>query len=199
MKKLSAGAVALVLLLSAPLWGDPVAHSATSLSKSVKRALGLAKKADKRSKTALRRANAALARRGPTGPAGAPGVSGLPGKDGATGPTGPAGADGADGASGATGPTGATGSFDGAFTERSSETVAVGTPAGSTATAFAVCQAGETVVGGGYRLTNTPDDVVVIASRPDVAINGHQAWSATALRTANGAASNLFAYAICAS
>ena len=70
--------------------------------KAAKRALGVAKQADKRSKIAL----AAAQKTGPPGPRGQRGSEGL---DGAEGPRGPAGAKGADGPQGATGPQEPTG------------------------------------------------------------------------------------------
>ena len=197
MKKLSAALVAFALVLSAPLWGDPVAHSATSLSKQVKKALGVAKKADKRSKTALARANRALTQRGPTGPVGATGAHGLDGAPGATGPTGPAGSDGARGPTGVTGPTGPTGSF-GAVRVVNSEPLPVPTTAQGTAEVAASCAADERVVGGGHILTTSVDDVAIIASRAVVAPAAVDKWIVNVLRTTNGSATNVVAQAICA-
>jgi hypothetical protein len=83
--------LALCIALSGSAAADPVANGAASLTATVKKALGLAKKADRRSKRAL-----ALARKpGPTGPQGLPGGKG---DTGAPGPTGsiqgaPAGGD----------------------------------------------------------------------------------------------------------
>lgn len=75
--------LALCLAVTSPAWGDPVATTAASLGKSVKKALKLGKAADKRSKTALRRADEAKATAaqalakggavGPRGPQGEPG------------------------------------------------------------------------------------------------------------------------------
>lgn len=196
MKKSAAALTAAVLVFSAPFWGAPVAHSATSLTKQVKRALGLAKKADKRSKTALTRANRALAAGGPTGPAGPEGArgptgfTGAAGRQGPTGPTGPGGP---------TGPTGPTGSFDGAFTRRTASPKAVTTSSDASTVGDVVCLEGETVVGGGYMIEPPVDDVVPTTSRPasNATVEG---WQVSVLRTgAGGSAANLTVYAICAS
>src|SRR5215204_2889425 len=85
-------ALALVIALAVAM----PAAGATSPTKLIKQALGLSKKADKRSKQAL-----ALAKKG-----GTPGTNGTNGRDGSNGSNG---ANGADGAAGATGGTGATG------------------------------------------------------------------------------------------
>ena len=148
-------------------WGDPVAHSATSLSKTVKRALKLAKKADKRSKTALARANTALARGGPTGrPARSP-----------------------------------------RWSPASSAPVSVPLPAGNTAVAMATCQAGEKLVSGGWRLSNLLRNVTRVVDRPaDAAAAGAvpsegeapTAWRVVVIRTDDGTATELTAFAVCA-
>ena len=205
MKKLAAGAIAVSVALTAPLWGDPVAHSATSMSKQVARALGLAKKADKRSKTALSRANRALRVGGPTGPTGPRGATGEAGPSGPTGFTGATGRKGDEGPTGPIGPTGPrgptglTGSFDGAFTRRTSTPKAVTTSNGASTFGEALCLEGETVLGGGYAIEPQVDDVVPTISRPasGAVIEG---WYVDVRRTAaGGSATNLTVYAICAS
>ena len=105
-------AIACIALLAgtvSPAFGGPTAPAAVAKGlKTAKRALGIAKQADKRSKLAL----AAAQKTGPAGPRGQRGSEGL---DGAEGPRGPAGAKGATGPQGATGaqgeagPQGATG------------------------------------------------------------------------------------------
>jgi hypothetical protein len=67
--------LALCVALSGSAVADPIAQGAASLGANVKKALGLAKKADRRSKQALR-----LARR--PGPQGPPGERGLQGPSG---------------------------------------------------------------------------------------------------------------------
>ena len=98
-----------------PAMGGPTATGAAAGAlKTAKRALGLAKQADRRSRLALKRAKVP----GPAGPPGEPGPRGTEGFDGldgargpkgATGPQGVAGPPGAAGPQGATGPEGATG------------------------------------------------------------------------------------------
>jgi hypothetical protein len=127
---------ALIVLLAgtvSPAMGGPTTSAAAgSALKTAKRALGIAKQADRRSKLALKKAGTP----GPTGPAGVPGARGSEGFDGAdgargpkgaTGPMGPAGAKGATGAAGAKGATGA----DGAVGERGA--TGAGGPPGPTA------------------------------------------------------------------
>jgi collagen triple helix repeat protein len=106
--------ISLIVLLAgtvSPALGGPTPGraGAGALAKA-KRALGLAKQADKRSKLALKRAGTP----GPPGPPGAPGARGSEGFDGADGArgakgaTGPHGAIGPRGATGAEGPAGPT-------------------------------------------------------------------------------------------
>lgn len=107
--------IALIALLggivSPALGGPRTSAAAGSALKTAKRALGLAKQADRRSKLALTKAGVP----GPQGPPGARGAEGFDGQDGArgpkgaTGPIGPVGAAGATGPDGTTGPAGATG------------------------------------------------------------------------------------------
>jgi hypothetical protein len=101
---------ALVALLGgvvSPAMGGPTTSAAAgSAMKTAKRALGLAKKADRRSKLALKKAGVA----GPQGPQGPPGSRGAEGFDGDDGARGPKGATGPIGAIGATGPAGPTAS-----------------------------------------------------------------------------------------
>jgi hypothetical protein len=111
----------LVLLAgtASPAMGGPTAQGvAAGVLAKAKRALSLAKSADRRSKLALKKAGTP----GPQGPPGQPGSRGSEGFDGsdgargpkgATGPQGPAGAHGADGADGTDGAAGADGT-DGA-------------------------------------------------------------------------------------
>jgi hypothetical protein len=105
--------IALVVLLAgaaSPAFGGPSARRATGNAfATAKRALGIAKKADRRSKLALKKAG----QPGPPGPQGArgsEGFDGLDGRDGARGPKGDAGAAGARGATGPQGPAGPTAS-----------------------------------------------------------------------------------------
>jgi hypothetical protein len=101
--------IALVALLAgtvSPAMGGPTATGAAARAiTTAKRALGIAKQADRRSKLALKRAGTP----GPPGPPGARGSEGFDGTDGARGPKGDTGAQGPAGAKGATGSQGATG------------------------------------------------------------------------------------------
>ena len=85
--------LALCLALSGSALADPVADSAVTLASKVKKALGLAKKADKRSKRALLLAGQAgpQGETGARGPAGAQGPKGDTGLQGPQGDAGPAG------------------------------------------------------------------------------------------------------------
>jgi hypothetical protein len=74
--------LALCVGLSGSALAQPVAHGAASLSASVKKALRLAKAADKRSKQALAKARSGT---GPQGPAGPPGPATGPAGGGLTG------------------------------------------------------------------------------------------------------------------
>ncbi len=99
------GVFCIVLLAGtvSPAFGGPTATGgAAKALKTAKRAFGLAKQADKRSKLAL----AAAYKTGPPGPHGPRGSTGL---DGQEGPKGSKGVTGAAGPQGATGPAGATG------------------------------------------------------------------------------------------
>lgn len=86
-----AATVALVLaaLAAGPVVAQPVVSATTSATSAVKRALGLSKAADRRSKKAIRLARKAL--RPPS-----PGVIAPPGPAGERGPTGPTGPAGSD-------------------------------------------------------------------------------------------------------
>lgn len=101
--------IALVVLLAgtvSPAFGGPTASGAAiNALKTAKRALGVAKQADKRSKQALARTG----KPGPQGPPGPRGARGSEGFDGAQGERGPAGSKGATGPQGPAGATGATG------------------------------------------------------------------------------------------
>jgi hypothetical protein len=107
--------IALIVLLAgtvSPAMGGPTATGAVAgaLAKA-KRALSIAKQADKRSKLALRKAGSA----GPPGPPGPPGARGSEGFDGADGARGPkgdkgdAGPQGVPGLQGVAGPQGSPG------------------------------------------------------------------------------------------
>ncbi len=101
--------ITLVVLLAgtiSPAFGGPTATGAAANAlKTAKRALGVAKAADKRSKRALARAG----KPGPQGPAGPQGARGSEGFDGAPGERGPAGSKGATGSQGPAASAGATG------------------------------------------------------------------------------------------
>jgi hypothetical protein len=103
--------IAFAVLLAgtvSPAFGGPTATgAAASALKTAKRALGLAKQADRRSKLALARAG--KAKSGPQGPAGPQGARGSEGFDGMPGDRGPAGAKGATGPQGPAGPVGPVG------------------------------------------------------------------------------------------
>ena len=101
--------IALVALLAgtvSPAMGGPTATGAAARAlTTAKRALGIAKQADRRSKLALSKAGTP----GPPGPPGARGSEGFDGQDGARGPKGETGAQGPPGSKGATGPQGPVG------------------------------------------------------------------------------------------
>lgn len=77
--------LAVAVTTSVPAVADPVAESSGKVVKLLKRAIGLSKKATKRSRIALRTARRAQGQPGPQGPAG---------PKGDTGPQGPAGPQG---------------------------------------------------------------------------------------------------------
>jgi Collagen triple helix repeat (20 copies) len=94
--------IALLAGTASPAMGGPSAsRAAAGALLTAKRALGLAKRADRRSKLALKRAGTA----GPVGPPGPPGTRGSEGFDGSDGARGAKGATGPQGAIGPTGPT----------------------------------------------------------------------------------------------
>jgi hypothetical protein len=193
MKAMPIALLALVLAITSPAWGDPVAQSAASVASTAKKALRLAKSADKRSKRAAADARRALAAGGPAGPAG---------PRGATGPAGPAGANGANGAPGPAGPAGGFG----AVVTRWSEPTILTTENGQSATASAECGAGETLLSGGYRLSLLAPNVTILVNRPAdgdgaAPADGEPAtlWRVTAVRTsAGGAETELRTFAMCA-
>lgn len=139
---------------------------------------------------------------GPQGPQGPQGGGGAPGQQGATGPTGPAGA---TGPTGTTGPAGATN-----VTVRTAD---FSLPANTSTTLFAVCQSGETAVGGGgaFTATNgfaTPTSGEVItgsgpSERTEAVYLGDGATGPTAwaVSVMNGTASaqNVRSFVLCAS
>jgi hypothetical protein len=92
-----------------------VSDDAGKALKKAKEALGLARSADRKASSALRRANkvkslgGVAGPQGPPGPQGARGPEGFDGRDGDPGPAGPPGSAGATGPAGATGARGATG------------------------------------------------------------------------------------------
>ncbi|MEX2025123.1 MAG: hypothetical protein WD993_08640 [Thermoleophilaceae bacterium] len=107
--------VAVAVVASVPAVADPVAQSSGKVVKLIKRAIGLSKKANKRSRIALRVAKNAEGQpgpqgsAGPQGPQGPKGDAGAPGADGATGPEGPQGPQGDQGDQGDPGPAGPAG------------------------------------------------------------------------------------------
>ena len=104
--------VALIALLCgvvSPALGGPITSAAAGNAlTTAKRALGIAKRADRRSKRALKKAGIP-GPRGPEGPSGPRGAEGFDGDDGARGPKGATGSIGPMGAQGATGPDGPAG------------------------------------------------------------------------------------------
>ena len=92
-------------IVSPAMGGPTTSAAARSTLKTAKRALGLAKQADRRSKLALKKA----ATPGPPGPQGPPGSRGAEGFDGDDGARGAKGATGPIGPIGATGPGGPAG------------------------------------------------------------------------------------------
>jgi hypothetical protein len=95
-------ALVTVAVIGVPAAADPVATTAANLTKQVKSALGLAKKANKTANRALKRAGTP----GPAGPAGPAGAVGPTGAVGPAGPAGPAGGAGPAGPQGGQGPEG---------------------------------------------------------------------------------------------
>jgi hypothetical protein len=176
-----AATLALVLALTSPAWGAPVANLSASLKETARKALGLSKKADKRSRAALARASAALASSGP-GPQGPMGAQGPPGAKGDPClPTDPAcrGPQGAKGDKGdpclasdpaCRGPQGAPGSGTTNFVMRSAPMIHADcfqNCAGvRNLSSTANCMPGERATGGGVEPPSQYQDEVVTASRP---------------------------------
>ena len=109
--------IAMSGVLAATGAANPMAQTAASVAKSVKQALRIGKRADKKATTALKTARraekAAIAgSRGPAGPAGAQGDRGPQGTAGSDGTNGSKGATGATGATGVTGPQGSVGLWE---------------------------------------------------------------------------------------
>jgi hypothetical protein len=95
-------------VLAATGAADPVAQTAASVAKNVKKALRISKRADRKATSALKTARraekaAVVGSRGPTGP---------PGPQGERGSQGSAGTNGLTGATGATGPQGSVGLWE---------------------------------------------------------------------------------------
>jgi type II secretory pathway pseudopilin PulG len=132
--------ITLIALLAgtvSPALGGPTAsRAATGALAKAKRALGLAKQADRRSKLALKKAGTP----GPPGPPGAPGARGSEGFDGADGARGPKGATGPvgpAGADGAAGPTASRSVTSGAAVDVSSAATVIDLSSAPLATPFA--------------------------------------------------------------
>lgn len=117
-----AGLAVAVVALFVALGGTSLAAQTTVDGKA--NVAGLAKKADRHARTALRRANLALTTakssagpQGPQGPAGPKGDRGEKGATGSTGPTGPRGTTGAPGTAGTPGTPGEPGKDGAAATK----------------------------------------------------------------------------------
>jgi hypothetical protein len=130
------------------------------------------------------RARSALrGHRGPRGRTGAPGAAGAQGPAGATGPAGPAGSIGPPGntgpvgATGAKGPPGPPGSVF--WTQAYSEGPYTNVPAGTWASAWALCPVGWTVFGGGESVENVNAGRLVQMEAWSGSLNGRQAWTVT--------------------
>jgi hypothetical protein len=137
-------------------------HAAASVS-------SLAKKADKRSRSALQLANTAIdtARSNP-GPAGPAGPRGLQGAQGAQGETGPRGATGATGLTGATGAAGNPG-ISGYEVDLLGGIMHVGDRTGNF---LFTCPNGKRILGGGYATFN--EKIQVTSSTP---VDDGRSWS----------------------
>lgn len=159
-KPVTALAVAFIALFVA-LGGSSLARPSVRAAASP---AGLAKKADRHARSALRRANLALStaksNSGPQGPAGPPGPGGPQGPQGSRGASGPQGPTGNTGLTGATGRTGGPGLSG-------YEVVLLGgiMHVGDITKDFDVpCPAGKKVLGGGVAVFN--NKIVVPVSTP---------------------------------
>lgn len=109
------------------------------------------------------------------------------------------GALGPKGDKGDKGDTGDTGAISTVVTR--SNTVALGTGDNSTATVVAQCNAGERLIGGGFRFSAFQKTANSLSSRPEQLGQGEEvtAWRASAIRDgAGGAATDLIVHALCA-
>jgi hypothetical protein len=132
--------ISIVMLLAgtaSPAMGGPApSRAAAGALATAKRALGLAKQADRRSKLALKKAGTP----GPTGPPGAPGArgsEGFDGQDGARGQKGATGPIGAAGANGAPGPTASRSVSSGSAVDVSSTATVIDLASGPLVVPFA--------------------------------------------------------------
>jgi hypothetical protein len=123
---------------------------------------------------------------------------------GPQGVKGPAGARGVKGDRGATGATGARGPSGkpGNVHQVAATTRVTSAPTDTTITATAVCNPGELVVGGGYRLTDTDSGKrdYVQASAPYTDVNGVQGWTVDIIPAASpNTQHGVTAWALCTS
>ena len=194
-------ALVLSLGIAIPAMAGPQAHVAASATGTAKKALKIAKRADKRSRLALKAANGSAA----NGSAGQPGQNGTKGGTGQTGPTGPQGPKGDPGLKGDKGDTGAPGATNVVARVATQPNIANNTQ--STDSSF--CQPGERLVGGGAGFVNPANgaydfpatlhgSVPVGSDGKPVADGAAPAgWRASALNT-TGATRSFKVVALCA-
>ena len=194
-------ALVLSLGIAIPAMAGPQAHVAASATGTAKKALKIAKRADKRSRLALKAANGS----GSNGNAGQPGQNGTKGGTGQTGPQGPKGDKGDPGLKGDKGDTGAPGATNVVARVATQPNIANNTQ--STDSSF--CQPGERLVGGGAGFVNPANgaydfpatlhgSVPVGSDGKPVADGAAPAgWRASALNT-TGATRSFKVVALCA-
>ena len=194
-------ALVLSLGIAIPAMAGPQAHVAASATGTAKKALKIAKRADKRSRLALKAANGS----GSNGSAGQPGQNGTKGGTGQTGPQGPKGDKGDPGLKGDKGDTGAPGATNVVARVATQPNIANNTQ--STDSSF--CQPGERLVGGGAGFVNPANgaydfpatlhgSVPVGSDGKPVADGAAPAgWRASALNT-TGATRSFKVVALCA-
>lgn len=197
-------ALVLSLGIAIPAMAGPQAHVAASATGTAKKALKIAKRADKRSRLALKAANGS----GSNGSAGQPGQNGTKGGTGQTGPTGPQGPKGDKGDPGLKGDKGDTGA-PGATNVVSRVATQPNIANNTQSTDSSFCQPGERLVGGGAGFVNPANgaydfpatlhgSVPVGSDGKPVADGAAPAgWRASALNT-TGATRSFKVVALCA-
>jgi hypothetical protein len=190
-------AVVLAVALAGPAFGGAHVTGSASALATAKKAVKIAKRANKRALLAINLAQGS----GATGAAGQPGGSGPTGHTGATGPQGPKGDKGDPGDPGAKGDPGAT-----KVVARVSKETNIGNNTSATTTSS--CNAGEQLVGGGagfvdgnnaYDFPATMQGSVPVGSDGKPVTNGAipTGWRASALNQ-TGATRNFVVVSLCA-